>query len=443
MSNNIVMNTCDDFDVCNMDDDELFELMETIDYEKECDELEKLEMNNPKNNTQMIQFRNNKNINKTDAIFCRRCNSNANIVEENACGIMVCYTCGSVLSTIYDQTIEQKLYNDDSKGTLERCSGITNPFLVQTSLSTTISGSPTNRLKKLQQWSAMPYKERSLYNVLKTIQTKCRENNILKCIEDDAKILYKNISESKHETGLSKGKVVIKRGPNREALIAACVFYACKRKGKSRGPKEIATIFNLEYTDLTKGCKIFKDLMKMKYLPYDSQVVKPEHFILDYCKVLSMNKTIIEQAMTISVNIQKLNVASMHTPVSIAIGSILVTMKHNNYPINKNNIAKKFKVSAVTVSKAQKQITKYGTLLLNDQLVDKITKISEEEKKNIKIPFKFQLMHDKIINKREELSLEYLRKDNNLDNYISSILNESKKDVETTTKLYIEFLSQN
>lgn len=437
-----------DYDVCNMDDEELFKLMETIDYEKECEELKDYEFNDELKNELKNEFKNATgkqlvkfskptkvtNVNSTK-LFCTKCNSGDNIVEENSCGIVVCYNCGNVLSTIIDQSVEQKMYNDDTKGTVERCSGITSAFLPQTSLGTTIGGS-MNRLKKLQQWSAMPYKEKSLYNVLKTIQVKCRENNILKCIEDDAKILYKNISESKHESGNNKGKIVIKRGIKRKGLVAACVFYACKRKGKSKSPKEIATIFELGYKDLTKGCKIFKTLMKMKYMPYDTQIAKPEDFILDYCKKLNMNKGIIDQAITISSNIQKLNVATMHTPVSVAVGSILVVMKKNDFQINKNKIAKTFDVSAVTVSKSQKQIARYGELLSNSELVEKITIKSEEARKKINMPFKFQLMYDKIINKPKNVTLDYLKKDNNLDDYINFMIDESNKMCEITDLEY-------
>lgn len=438
---NIDSDVCNNYDICNMDDDELFELMETIDYEKECEELGNMDLNNE--NKQLVKFSKQVNMNiNYDKLFCIKCNSNDNIVEENSCGIMVCYNCGNVISTIIDQTIEQKIYNDDTKGTLERCSGITNIFLPQTSLGTTIGGGPMNRLKRLQQWSAMPYKEKSLYNVLKTIQTKCRANNILKCIEDDAKILYKNISESKHEFGKNKGKLIIIRGINRKSLVAACVFYACKRKGKSRGPKEIATIFEVEYKDLTKGCKIFKKLMKMKYMPYDSQIAKPDDFIVDYCKKLNMNKTIVDQAITISENIQKLNVATMHTPVSAAIGSILVIMRKNNYPINKNNIAKKFNVSAVTVSKSQKQITEYGDLLLNSDLVTKIAQMAENAREKIIMPFKFQLMYDKIINKPPSITLEYLRTDNNFNDYINSISSGTTKIIAKTNEAYLQLCTK-
>ncbi len=422
-------------DVCMMDDEQLFRLMETIDFNKECREI-----------TQIENMNEGKNM-ENENLVCAKCNTSDSIIVDNVDGIVVCSNCGNVVNSVYDMSIEQKMYSDDSKGTIERCSGITSAFLPQTSLGTTISGSPYNRLKKLQQWSAMPYKEKSLYNVLKTIQLKCRTCNILKCIEDDAKILYKNISESKHETGKNKGKVIIIRGVNRQGLIAACVFYACKRKGKSKGPKEIATLFDLKYRDLTKGCKIFKRLLKMKYLPYDTQVAKPEHYISDYCVELNLGKSIIDQSTELSINIQKLNVGTTHTPVSIAIGSILVIMKKNNIPINKNQISTKLCMSAVTISKTQKKITKFikqhGGLLFNSELVSKLLKIYDEDKKTMLMPPKFRLMYSKVMENEKLVTLPELMVNNNFDNYINTKINNVQKKIDDTNIEYNKILLDN
>lgn len=418
----------EDVDICNLDDDKLFELLDSINYDEEIENIHNYE--NMSDSTALIAQSTQTN---NHGPYCTKCNSSENIIEDTNDGVMVCQSCGNVLGNVFDYCLEQKAYSDSNKERLERCGNVTSVFFPQASLGTTISGGRLSKIKKLQQWSAMPYKEKSLYNVLKSIQIKCSSNGILKCIEDDAKILYKNISESKHESGKNKGKVIIIRGINRKSLIAACVFYACKRKNKSKSPKEIANIFDLDYKDLTKGCKIFKKLMKMKYMPYDSQIAKPEHYITDYCKLLNLNKQIMDQSLLISTNIQKLNVASMHTPVSIAIGSILVAMGNNGIEINKNHIAKKFTVSAVTVSKAHKQITTYGRLLSNSKLVEDITKIADQEKTKIAMPYKFKLMHDKIVNKPKKYTLEYLKEGNNLDNYINSVITESNILVEKTT----------
>jgi hypothetical protein len=47
-------------------------------------------------------------------------------------------------------------------------------------------------------------------------------------------------SDCKHAYGKNEGKIIIKRGNNRIGLIAACLFYSCRKIGMTRSPKEIA-----------------------------------------------------------------------------------------------------------------------------------------------------------------------------------------------------------
>jgi hypothetical protein len=74
--------------------------------------------------------------------------------------------------------------------------------------------------------------------------------------------MYKNISDCKHMSGKNKDKPTIIRGKNRISVIAACIHNACRKKDKTRSPKEIAELFGLKYTEITKGCKIFQRLAK-------------------------------------------------------------------------------------------------------------------------------------------------------------------------------------
>lgn len=386
-----------DMEPIDMNDDELFELLDRIDYDKENEELQIIEQ----------KLDNNK--------FCKKCQTSDKIAEDEAQGIMVCMGCGTILSEIFDDNPEWRYYSDDCKEGYVRCNSTTNFFLPQSSLGTSIACSNRSKIKILHGWSAMPYKERSLNIVLKEIQSKCRIAGIMKCIEDDAKILYKNISESKHLIGKNKGKTVIIRGSNRRSLIAACVFFACKRKGKTRSPKEIAKLFDLKYKSFTKGCKIFQRLIKLKHLQYDTKISNPEHFITRYCRELHITNECISQATKVAKNIQKLKLVSMHTPFSVAIGSILLIVDLNELNIEKKVIAKKFGISEVTVIKTYKKIEQYKNILTNDELVDKISLLIDEDKKKLQMPEKLKLMYTKM-NNNDLSDEEYISDDENDEN---------------------------
>ncbi len=310
---------------------------------------------------------------------CSNCKNKDNIIEDTDQGTIVCTNCGQVLENIFDSCAEWRNYDDD-KGDKIRCSVVTNQLLPQSSLGTTISGGAwKSRLKIIHNWSAMPYKERSLNTVFKEIQSKCAQYKILKCIEDDAKIMYKNISESKH----IDGRTMIIRGDNRKSLIAACVFFACKRKGMTRSPKEIADLFNIKYTCMTKGCKNLQKVIDMKLIEVNTGTSKPEDFVSRFCKELKLKQQFIDQTIKIAKNIKKLNVASVHTPYSIAIASLIIMLEANNMEneqFNRKSLCQKFGVSEITIIKTLKKISEYKDIIISDTKTEK--KLTEQNNNN-------------------------------------------------------------
>jgi hypothetical protein len=185
-------------------------------------------------------MKNLKILSKTP-IICSACQSR-NITHCALRGYNVCEDCGVINEYFLDKTPEWTTY-ESSEENNGRCGCATNFFLPKSSLGTSIKGKGFSRIEVLHRWGNMPYKERSLFGVLQDIEYRCRKNNIKKSIIDNAKILYKNINDTKHQTGDNKGKSHIFRGVNRKSLIAACVFYGAKLQGEPRSPKEIGDIF--------------------------------------------------------------------------------------------------------------------------------------------------------------------------------------------------------
>jgi transcription initiation factor TFIIIB Brf1 subunit/transcription initiation factor TFIIB len=318
-------------------------------------------------------------------IYCYRCD-NDDIVEVISDGIRVCRGCGDVVSSkLLDTNPDKAQYNDDNKKDVNRYSHPISQLLPQSSTATTIAGVCSSRIKTLHGWSAMPYKERSLNEVFKIIQAKCHEGKILKCIEDDAKIIYKNISDCKHTKGKNEGKSIIIRGKNRMSVIAACIIFACKKNGKTRSPKEIAELFDLKHTEVTKGCKRFENLAKFKKIELNTNSTKPDHFIIRFCDELKIKKEYTEQAIQISNNVQKLKIASVHTPLSLATGSIYLMICLNKLDVQKRTIAEKFNVSQVTIAKAFKKLEPFMNILINNEMCNRLAVEIKKYQDDIKI----------------------------------------------------------
>jgi len=355
-------------DINNIDINELSKYfnshLEGIDFDQILENEKTNEVNNR-----------NKNIDK-----CFSCGKD-NIIEDYSQGNLVCADCGQVLENILDYNPEWKQFEDEDKSG-GRCSLPINVLLPQSSLGTSISGMGKNRLKTLHSWNAMPYKERSLNIEFKKIHDVCIRAKILKCVEDDAKIMYKMVSECKHTSGKNAGNFIITRGVNRISISAACVFFACIRKGMTRTSKEIASFYGIRDMEMNRGCKILLKRLKNKKTNMKMGTSKPEHFVRRYCEELHIKNVYIEDALKIAKNIEKLNIASDHTPYSLAAASILLMASiFKLKSITKKKLAIEFSISEVTISKTYKELETYKHVLTNNDVTDEIViKINNDMK---------------------------------------------------------------
>jgi transcription initiation factor TFIIB len=319
-------------------------------------------------------------ITKEENKKCTNCESE-NIEIDIQYSHLVCVNCGQVLNIAIDYSAEWRSYDDDDSG--NRCSMPINKLLPQSSMATTISGGSWKcRVKILHNWNSMPYKERSLSEVFNIIDSKCKKVDLLKCISDDAKIMYKHISECKNEI-TNNDKSIIIRGINRLAVIASCVKMACKKKNVTKSFKEIAELFEIKQTELTKGYKILEKLLKKTTMKQNDIVSHPENYVIKYAKQLKLNKDETEISKNIAINIKRLNIASEHTPHSIAVVSILLMAeKEGNDKLDRKTLSEKLDISEVTINKTMKKLEKYSRILYKNDIVDKIlNQVSEELKK--------------------------------------------------------------
>ena len=124
----------------------------------------------------------------------------------------------------------------------------------------------------------MPYKEKSQYDEFQRIINMSQNGNISKIIIDDAIRYHKVISEYKTFRGLNRDGIILHPYIYHVELIT------------SRSAKEIASIFHLDNTSATKGCKnaliILNNIEKdMSYVDKTNLgTTSPESFIERYCR---------------------------------------------------------------------------------------------------------------------------------------------------------------
>ncbi len=306
----------------------------------------------------------NTSKNKNTCIGC----DGKNLVQDYSKGCVKCTDCGLCSTQIFDENPEWSLYEDGKGEGSVRCGPATNFFLPKSSLGTTISGKGYSVLKMLQTWNQMPYKERSLSDILQHLDQVCKKNNLPKSVIDNVKILYKQIHDLKYETEEKKDKSVIIRGDNRTGIYGACVYYGAQLQGYSRQVKEIATMLDTTIKVVTKGIRKFNDLLKKNNLINTISTTTPNDHIERFCQKLKLKKDQVQQIKIISNNITKLYLASNHQPTSIAAGAILVYSNIYGVDIQKKTISEIFEISNVTIDKIYKKILPFRKVIVSDEM---------------------------------------------------------------------------
>jgi transcription initiation factor TFIIB len=292
--------------------------------------------------------------------ICERCGFILAFSDE---GFLTCTNnkCGIIYKDLVDHSAEWRYYGADDNHNSDptRCGMPINPLLEESSYGCKVlcNGPMTYEMRKIRrytEWQSMPYKEKSQYEEFSIINTMAQRAGIPKIIIDDAIIYYKKISESEFTF----------RGDNRDGILASSIYIACRINNYPRTAKEIASIFHLDATSATKGCKnalsIINDLeknMDNKDKTYFAKT-KPELFIDRYCSKLNINNELTKLCQFISMKIEKKNIMPENTPPSIASGVVYFVCYLCNLNITKKDIKLVSETSEVTINKCFKKIEK-------------------------------------------------------------------------------------
>ena len=291
-------------------------------------------------------------------LFCGELN-NYTLVE----GDFACSKCATLDSRYIDGNAEWRYYGyeDNKMNNPTRVGTPSNIFIPKSSLGTIIgtenvkkNGYEFQRIRRYQMFQSMPYKERSLLHVMDSMNINASNNGIPSSIIEDAKMMYKTISDQK-----------ISRGNNRSGLIASSIYMSCKTNDVPRSAKEIAKMFNLNITTMTKGCKKFHEIMKIT-----TKSSSPYDFAVRFCSKLNKND-IIDVCNHVIKKSEEYSIVSENAPPSIAAGCIYLINVCCNLGISKKEIAKACEISEVTINKCYKKLFKYREHLFSPEYMEK------------------------------------------------------------------------
>ena len=211
----------------------------------------------------------------------------------------------------------------------------------------------TRKIKRYTEWQSMPYKEKSKYDDFQIINLIARNAGIPKIIVDDAIRYYDKLSSAKTFRGL-----------NRDGILAASIYISFSINKNPRTSREIATIFHLDNTSATKGCKnainILNDLEMNGDMTEQTILTKatPCSFIERYCSNLNINSELTKLCLFISKIVETKKLIPENTPHSIAAGVVYYVSISCNLNISKKDINQTSRISEVTINKCCKKLEK-------------------------------------------------------------------------------------
>ena len=311
---------------------------------------------------------------------CEVCSSDVVLTDD---GFLTCKNpaCSILYKDVsLDQTAEWRYYgaDDNQNNDPTRCGMPVNPLLKESSYGCKVmceGGSYSQDMMKIRrytEWQSMPYREKAQYDMFQKITIFAQNKGISKMIIDEALRVHKRISE--HKTF---------RSLNRDGVVSASIYIACKIHNCPRTPKEIATIFNLDNTSATKGCKNAVGIINELESNLDNSEktnfckTKPEAFIERYCSRLAINDELTKLCQFIAVLIEKQNLIPENTPHSIASGIIYFVACMCHLPITKKDVNRISDMSEVTINKCYKKLHDMRDKLIPKMILAKYAPTTE------------------------------------------------------------------
>ncbi|KAI2610514.1 TFIIB-domain-containing protein [Hypoxylon sp. NC1633] len=198
-------------------------------------------------------------------LICPDCREEPpNLVEEFSSGDMVCASCGLVLGDrIIDTRSEWRTFANDDQGNDDpsRVGDAMNPLLNGSQLETSIAfgeGMRSRELHRAQNRAVNDKATKTLLSAYREITNLCEAISIPKTTQDSAKHIFKLTEDAK----LFKGK-------SQEAVIAGCIFIACRQ---SKAPRTFREIYSLTKVSKKEIGRTFKVLEKFLQSNRESNV---------------------------------------------------------------------------------------------------------------------------------------------------------------------------
>lgn len=311
-----------------------------------------------------------------DTVNCPDCNKQTEVVFDHSAGDTVCVECGLVLEAhSIDETSEWRTFaNETGDNDPVRVGGPSNPLLTDGGLSTVISkpnGASgdflSSSLGRWQNRGSNP--DRSLIMAFKTIGTMSDRLGLVATIKDRANEIYKKVEDSKSI-----------RGRNQDAILAACLYIACRQEDKPRTVKEICSVANGASKKEVGRAKEFivKQLEEEMGKSMEMGTIHAGDFLRRFCSHLGMGHQAVKAATEAVKKSEELDIR--RSPISIAAAAIYMISQLSEEKKLLRDISRATGVAEGTIRNSYKDLHPHAARLIPDWFA------KEEDLKNLCAP---------------------------------------------------------
>ncbi|EFJ38725.1 hypothetical protein SELMODRAFT_266576 [Selaginella moellendorffii] len=281
---------------------------------------------------------------------CPDCRREVDIVVDHAAGDTVCMECG---------LLRMETFSDDSgSNDPVRVGGPSNPLLTDGGLSTTISRGNGSQgdyaaLGKWQNHGTNP--DRALLLAFKTIGTMADRLGLVSTIKDRADEIYKKVEDMKSI-----------RGRSQDAILAACLYIACRQEDKPRTFKEIHSVANgATKKEIGRATNfIVKRLEEEMGKSMSMGSIHAGDFLRRFCSHLGMTNQAVRAATDTVKKVEELDIRK--SPISIAAAAIYMISQVSEDKKPLKEISRVAGVAEATIKNSFNYLRPHATRLVPD-----------------------------------------------------------------------------
>lgn len=304
-----------------------------------------------------------------------------NIVEEYSSGDTVCGSCGLVLGDrVVDTRSEWRTFANDEGDDPSRVGAAADPLMdgleqLDTSVSFRDGGSGLAReLQRTIAKSASGKMEKNLLTAFRQISDMCEQISLPKSIGDIAKQLYKRADQEK-----------VLRGKSVDAVVACCIFIACRQARVPRTFKEICNLTKVPKKIIGQCYKTLEAAFNLNASTRDppggrnggqagdnemSKGSSPKDLLRRYVNHLDLPVLVEKACADVVVACNEEGVAHGRSPVSIAGAAIYFVSHLYGQPKSAKEISTVAGVSDTTIKLVYRLMYQDRTKLVKKEWLD-------------------------------------------------------------------------